>query len=160
VSTALKSIFDSVDNRYLEPAESKQLLEYSQSIPERLTAVHDLQRHEASIAKELTDRIVDVYPKIAARIEGYEKTERDLLLILRYCGQAMLRNDPQFLNDQLLYWLKTMLQAFKLGENVLRDSYVWMKEISQTKLDAKSYALLEPYMNLVLDIVSEGENQV
>lgn len=155
---ALKQIFEHTDNAYLSADDMQLLTAYSASLSDRMAALQDLQQHEAKIAKETTDRIVEVYPKIAARIEGYEKTERDLVLIIRYCGQAMLRDDRQFLNDQLLYWLKTMLQAFKFGENVLYDSYVWMKEASARHLTPASYSLLEPYMNLVLEIVAEGEN--
>lgn len=147
------------NNTWLDSANEAQLRAYGESIGSRLRALNELQEHEARIARETADRIFERYPKVEKRIEGREKTERDLILILRYCGQAMLREDRDFLETQLLHWLRTMLVAYRFGSNCLRDSYLWLEELCRHSLSSESHYLLAPYLEDVIRVVPEGENR-
>ncbi|PKL77221.1 MAG: hypothetical protein CVV27_06275 [Candidatus Melainabacteria bacterium HGW-Melainabacteria-1] len=147
------------ENTYLDAAGEARLLDYASSIPTRLAAIEELAAQEASIASETSDLIFERYPKVEKRIEGREKTERDLILILRYCGEAMLRDDRAWLEEQLLHWLRTMLVAYRFGQGCLRDSYLWLDARCKQHLSAESYRLLAPYLNDVIQVVPEGENQ-
>ncbi|MBF2054593.1 MAG: hypothetical protein IGS03_14200 [Candidatus Sericytochromatia bacterium] len=157
MTKALSELFKEVDDRYLQSSEIQHLTSLVEAVPKRLDALMRLQQQEQVIADETAERVLATYPKTSARLNGAEKVSRDLVLTLRYCGQAMLRGEPQFLKDQLLYWLATVLQAFKFGEDVLRNSYIWLKESCQQHLSADDFALLSPYLELVIEIVPEGE---
>ncbi|MGV3524291.1 MAG: hypothetical protein ACO1RX_08705 [Candidatus Sericytochromatia bacterium] len=159
MNPTLAAPWKAAENGYLTPETQQQFQAYSQSVAARLAALRDLEAHEESIARETSDLIFEVYPKVEKRLEGRHKTERDLQLILRYCGQAMLRDDLQFLEDQLLHWLRTMLVAFQFGNNCLRDSYIWLDQRCQSRLQPASYTLLKPALQAVLQIVPEGENR-
>lgn len=153
----LLSVFQKDENAYPNSEMQSMLSDYSQSVNLRLAAFTELESVEKAILDKTCERIFEKYPKVEARVEGYEKTHRDMALILRYCGQAMLRNDMGFLEDRLLYWLATMLQAFKFGDNCLRDSYDWLDEETKQRLQAQHYELLQPYLQSVKDLVPEKE---
>lgn len=155
MNAQLQDIFKHNENRYLHSDEVQQIMSYAQTIPSRLNAVHDIQAKEAQICRACTDRIIKHYPNVGKRIHGYEKTERDLILILRYCAQAYLRNDLQFLEDQLLRWLATILQAYKFGDQVLKNSYIWLKDECKTYLEVSTFQALEPYLDQVIAIIPE-----
>jgi hypothetical protein len=159
MSSTLEKIWQSTENNYLETQSQETLLHFSRSVEQRLSVLKDLEKVEEQICNETADLIFERYPKVEKRVDGREKTVRDLLLILRYCGQAMLRDDPQFLENQLLHWLRTMLVAFQFGNNCLADSYVWLDQRCQKHLEPASYNLLKPYLQAVIQIVPEGENR-
>lgn len=147
------------EDGYLSAADQQRLLDYSQTVEARLRALRELESQEDRICTDTTNLIFERYPKVEKRPDGRDKTIRDLALILRYCGLAMLRDDPQFLENQLLHWLRTMLVAFQFGNNCLADSYVWLDQRSQQSLSPESYELLRPYLKAVCQIVPEGENR-
>jgi hypothetical protein len=159
LKTRTHSIFDAMDNRYPDLHETKLMTEYAQSLDHRLQAISALEQHEEAILQETLTRIFEKYPKVEMRIEGREKTHRDLALILRYSAQAMLRDDVRFLEDKLLYWLATILHAFKFGDNCLHDSYVFLNEIVHKHLSESHYLLLKPCLERVIELVPEKENQ-
>lgn len=159
MTSELATIWKNTENSYLGAEQQQKLSTYAQSIALRMKALKDLEGIEDKICNETADLIFERYPKVEKRVDGREKTVRDLVLILRYCGQAMLREDMQFLEDQLLHWLRTMLVAFQFGNNCLKDSYIWLDQRCQHHLQAETYQYLKPYLQAVTQIVPEGENR-
>lgn len=159
LKTRIHALFEKIDNRYPNPAETQEFKSYVEGLDNRLQAVSALEQHEETILQETLTRIFEKYPKVESRIEGREKTHRDLALILRYSAQALLRDDMRFLEDKLLYWLATILHAFKFGDNVLHDSYVFLNDAAQKHLQTSHYELLKPYLHRVLELVPEKESQ-
>ncbi len=159
LKTKSQILFQKMDNRYVNAEEAKTLKTYATSLENRLAAVTALESHEEQILKQTLSRIFEKYPKVEKRIDGYEKTHRDLALILRYSAQAMLRDDVRFLEDKLLYWLATILHAFKFGENVLHDSYVYLNDEVSKQLTQTHYEMLKPYLQRVIELVPEKETE-
>ncbi len=159
MSSTLEKVWLEIEDNYILPQGQDTLIQFSRSVEQRLSALADLEKVEEQICNETADLIFERYPKVEKRPDGREKTVRDLLLILRYCGQAMLRDDSQFLEDQLLHWLRTMLVAFQFGNNCLADSYVWLDQRCQHHLKPETYAYLKPFLQAVIQIVPEGENR-
>lgn len=159
MTPTLISTLQATENTYLSPEAREQWQSFAESVPRGMVYLKNLENQEMAIVSDTTAYIMQRFPKVKARIEGHEKTLRDLQLILRYCGQAALRQDPQFLEDQLLQWLRTMLVAYKFGQDVLKDSYEKLIEDARTHLNPETYTWLEPYLKQVLDIVPQGENQ-
>lgn len=135
------------DGRYLNQSEQAALREWSQGLDARLAAMAEISTKEVSIVEQTVKEVFAAYPDIQKKYKNAMQTcIRDETLVLRYVTQAMVRNDPQYLNDGLLTWLATILKGVGFAAHFIEDTYKTMSLVASRELTPASAKLIQPFV--------------
>lgn len=96
----------------------EQLADYARAFPElapRAAAAKAVREH-TKVAREVVDRILDVYPLKESFALYHEKCVRDIVTVLRYTALGMLLNDEEWMRQKFLIWYKTIVQSFRFPD--------------------------------------------
>lgn len=144
------------DNRYPTPEEEQELVEFARSVPRRFEVARLVEKVEQEAVKHCIDETKKRYPNFAGHHEfAWAKAFRDVQLTVRTNVQAMLVGDMRLLDEKLLFWLKTILASFAFTPRFNRDTYTFLRDGFKSRLPADAYALLEPYLNRNIEILSD-----
>ncbi|MEM7770310.1 MAG: hypothetical protein AAGA75_13890 [Cyanobacteria bacterium P01_E01_bin.6] len=103
MQTTIESMFDNAENRYLELEELNILTTYVESLPERIDAYRCLRDQEVTIMQKVADQLETNFSTESQ--QTLERCLKNALLVMRYAAMAMLRNDAESLDRQLMGWL-------------------------------------------------------
>jgi hypothetical protein len=112
----LMSLFTTVEGRFLTDEE---LAEYVRVLPhakQRADAARTLRVHEQEVVEQVVDHIFRDYPFEKFHPLARVKAIRDIRTVAAYTMLAMLMDDPRWLRDKLLLWLRTILQSFRFPD--------------------------------------------
>lgn len=174
----LKQLFINVESRHLDNTELKL---YCSVLPEyinRAKAAHEIKKVQADVVETTLKEVFAMYPFLQNHELAQGKCSRDVSYVSAYITQAMLMNDPEWLRDKLLLWLKTILQAFCFPDrnkeiaaqthpqvtetadklpamrSSIYETYERLKNNFKLKLTPESYALIEPLLQMACDILA------
>lgn len=83
-----------------------------------------LKQHESTIIHATVKQLYAKYPNYLERYRNCElKTARDMRSVLGYCLYAVVLDDPDYAKDKMLYWFRTILNAFEFGNSFIEDAY-------------------------------------
>ena len=150
----IETMFEHARGRYLQTEECDRLIAYASTLEDRLEAMHELEEAEEAIITGAVRELMETHSKLVARHEHFEeKTIRDMALVMRHCTIAMVRDDEQLLTDQLLYWLRTILQSF-FSRKVLGDGYRMLAQHAGRHLSQTTRELIMPYLRLTHEVLT------
>jgi len=176
----LKKMFIESESRHLSNEELKL---YCTTLPDhvnRAKAAHEIRAVQAEVVSMTVKEIFAMYPFMTYHKLADEKAHRDINYVSTYAVTAMLMDDPQWLRDKFLIWLKTILQAFSfpkrnkeitlpthhlvtleadkmpqtLGRSAIYETYARLKRNFHQKLTPTTYALIEPLLQMSCDILA------
>lgn len=143
----LMDILRASEGRYLTIEEQAILTEHARGMEARLAAANDISRKETKLVQQTVSEVMAAYPDMEKKYKGAVQTcTRDVTLVLRYACQAMVRQDPQYLNDTLLTWMATMLKGVGLASHLIEDTYKTLSLIASKELPPQAAKLLQPYV--------------
>lgn len=142
--------------RPIRPDEVNAMLSFAKTIPIRLPLADMIEDVEDEAITEVIEKLKGSYPKFQSlHFKAYEKCRRDMKHVLRYVYQAVILESPQFMNDRLLYWLRTMTSAGAMTPKFMRDTYSNLNEALRKRLPSTQYEFLAPVMNNVIEVLSD-----
>ncbi|MEY4768313.1 MAG: hypothetical protein RL637_952 [Pseudomonadota bacterium] len=174
----LKQLFINAESRQLD---SNELELYANTVPDyayRAKAAYEIKLVQSEVVDLTIKDIFSMYPFLQNHELAQGKCYRDVNYVVAYITLAMLMNDPEWLRDKLLVWLKTILQAFcfpvrdqkapiltqKLitieadqlpsPRSSIHDTYSRLKHYFNQNLSTKSYELIEPLLQMACDILA------
>jgi len=176
----LAAIFRAAESRQLTEQE---LEEYYRVLPNELpraTAAREIKAIETRTVQTVINEIFALYPFEEHHTAATGKCARDVRYVSAYATLAMLMNDPQWFEDKLLLWMKTIIQAFEFPEQTHKpkvsfnlnsnnsnqlgqyrphqrsifDTYVRLKQQYHRTLSPTSYELIAPYLQKSVDILA------
>jgi hypothetical protein len=152
--TQLSHLSLEAEGRYATASELAFLKDYLQSTSLRINAYRKIQRSEKQIISEIGQRCKTVNPEIFYRGgKDVSKTcERDRVLILRHSATAVLINDTEYLQNRLLYWMKTIVTSFQEQKNA-GLTYEIMSQIVSNYLSEDEALLFEPIWEILNSLV-------
>ncbi len=177
----LAAIFRAAESRQLTEQE---LEEYYRVLPHELpraTAAREIKSIETRTVQAVINEIFALYPFEERHTMATGKCARDVRYLSAYATLAMLMNDPQWFEDKLLLWMKTILQAFEFPEQAhkpkvsfnltantanavekykphqrsIYDTYVRLKQQYHRTLSSASYDLIESYLQRAVEVLAE-----
>jgi hypothetical protein len=155
MNSRFESMFSDAEGRYLSADEVQRMTTYIETLGSRIAAMKAIEAVEDKIVEEVIEEVWRKHADFERRhVDAREKAKRDITLALRYCALAMVRDDDSFLTDKLLYWMRTILQAFHFGQ-VIDTTYRSLLMRSQANLDARHFRLVEPYLKLTHQILTQ-----
>jgi hypothetical protein len=147
VNKQINDIFKAADCRYLNKQEQQVLRDQVALLDGRLKAMDELASKEASIVDRTMKEVLRAYPDFKEKYShGAESGTRDLTFVLRYAAHAMLRNDPQYFDDALLSWLKTILRGVGLRQAFIADVYRALERFATEELSPSTAAVIKPFI--------------
>jgi len=159
MNPTIEEMMDDARGRYLEPAEQSTLTDFAETLEERLAAMRAVEEHEQQMVDEAVETMFQEHPDAASRHEFVkEKAKRDMILVLRYCALAMIRDDKEALDQQLLHWFATIVDAFEMRD-LLETSYRALLESAADRLDAEHFQWIKPYIERVIERLGVKQQQ-
>ena len=134
------------EEQFLQPNELELIKKHAQSMPQRLATYESLRDREIEIFQPVADQLVQAFP--AQDTEVLEQALSHWLLILRYCGMAMLSNNPDLLQQQLAFWFRGLVQLPTMHE-VEHKLYQLLQSRLKEVLSAEAQQLLLPFFQQI-----------
>ncbi len=112
-----------------------------------------LKQHEAAIVQATVKQLYAKYPAYLQRYQDCDlKTSRDMRSVLGYCLYAVVLDDPDYAKDKMLYWFRTILNAFEFGHAFIEDAYRMLQaEVTSqlgSEISVPLVAMLEESINV------------
>lgn len=142
----IRGMLSDAEGRYLEPTEQSMLKEFAESLDTRLETMRAIQAKEGEMVEPAVQAVIEHHPEAAERLDQLEdKTRRDVTLVLRYCTMAMVRDDMSFLEDKLLHWFRTIIQAYEMTD-FADTAYSKLLATADNGLEDEHYKIIRPYL--------------
>lgn len=140
----LKAILYKAEDHYLQKTEIKDFQNSVASLAQRLETYQCLRDKEIKIFQPIAEELVRAYPEENPKL--LEKALKHWLAIMRYSAMAMLINNPEYLQRQILDWLTEMIQAHQMQsvESTIYDSLLLRLEKVLTQ---QQFALIRPFLD-------------
>jgi hypothetical protein len=177
----LAAIFKAAESRHLTEQELDEYYRVCPDALERVSVAREIAALEQSLVQKVVAEVFLMYPYEQHHEMASPKCVRDVRYVVAYASLAMLMKDPQWFEDKLLIWMKTILQSFEFPErsqqkkvlfggvtteenkreNALKtkqrsiyETYTKLKQYYRNSLNASAFALFEPYLQQAIDVLS------
>lgn len=135
------------EGRYPTRAEQALLRGWAAQLEARLAAMEAIRAAEEAIVGQVCDEVMAAYPNVEKFYKDMRAScVRDLSLVVRYCAQALLRDDLQYLEDSLLTWMASILRGVGLAPAFIEDTYKALMKAAARELPPTVNELLRPYL--------------
>lgn len=149
----IEALLDQAESRYLKPEELDTFKHYAISLAQSLKTYELLREQEVAIFQPIADQLIKTFPDINQEI--LERSLKNWLLILRHCAMAMLLNDQEFLQQNLLEWLKGLVQTHQMLA-VETKLYQLLQARLKAVLSPQALMLLQPFLTQAQTTLLEG----
>lgn len=172
----MAAIFKAAESRFLTEQELDEYHKVFPQYADRVSAARDVAAYEHKVVQSVVDEIFLLYPYAQQHQLANAKCTRDVRYVVAYATLSMLMNDADWFRDKLLFWMKTILQAFEFPECATQkkkvlfvetqqpklkphqqsifDTYYKLKRAYQRVLIPSSQKLMEPYFQIAIDILA------
>lgn len=157
----LLKLLNDCDGRYPTADEHRQIAEFAASIPRRLQAVKQLEQQEAEILAQSLAEMKRKYPAFGgSHQQPWEKYVRDAQLVLRYIAQGLVADDQELATTQTYVWVRSMLKAFTIPPQMVRDAYATLREQCRRHLPAEVFRVFEPHLDKAVVDLSDVQTPI
>lgn len=177
----LEPLFKEAEARHFRDDELDAIAAHRPELKPRCEAARAIRTKDVAIINKVVKEVFSQYDYDAHHDYANAKCPRDVRYVVAYCCAAMIADDIRWLEDKLLIWLKTILQAFafparkpgsggalfsdkelegKLAElpqktQSIYHCYYRLRQEMAKELEAAHYQLIEPYLTRSLDVLTE-----
>jgi hypothetical protein len=177
----LNEIFKAAESRFFTDEELAVILQFFPHLAPHTEVALELRAKDMAIVTRVVKEIFSQYPYEKFHEFSTTKCVRDVRYVLAYCTQAMLAEDSRWFEDKLLIWLKTILHSFDFPDPIKLSSvtlfsdpvletklkelpkkiksifhtYYRLKQEVGKELKAEQFKLIAPYLDLVINVLSE-----
>ncbi len=160
MNLSLENMFSAAAGRYPTRAESSMLMSWASTLESRVAAVHELAESEEKIINLASAEIMRSTPELRRRGEDTQaKTARDMALVLRHCAHALLRDDVDYLDRELLVWLRSVLLSLGFDTRFLASSYRLLSIAVEESVSPRAAKLLRPYLDRCVETLGERQQE-
>lgn len=139
----IKAILYKAEDHYLQKTEIKDFQNSVASLAQRLETYKCLRDKEIKIFQPIAEELVRAYPEQNPKL--LEKALKHWLAIMRYSAMAMLLNNPEYLQRQILDWLKEIVQAHQM-QSLENSIYDLLLSRLEKVLSQKQLLLIHPFL--------------
>jgi hypothetical protein len=175
----LSDLFIAAESRHLNSDEFERYIKAVPQYAYRVAAAREIKAIEGKVVTTTISEVFQMYPFMQNHDLAQGKCYRDVNYVSAYVTLAMLMNDPEWLRDKLLIWLKTILQAYCFPErnklenpihthrlvtaeadalpktrSSIFETYARLKHHYREGLSAESFALIEGLLQMCSDILA------
>lgn len=176
---ALQQMLDEHQGKFLSDAQLAHVQQHYPQSSELITAAREVRDHAPAVIETVVVReTCEEYPWESVGLHK-EKGPRDNNTILAFATMAMLFEDPQWFDNRVLIWFKTMLQSFDFPDKTrviavlspeleakrkklpvkvraIFQNYSRLREEFERCLTPTSFELFDPYLEQVINTLTEN----
>lgn len=154
MNRTIDRILAEAQGRYLTWDESQSVLDFALGLPARLEVMTAVQEAEATIMAAVTRDVREHCPQCEAHmLLAGMVLEEELREVLRYCVMAMLRMDMEFLEEELLRWLRPLLHK-SLERTVVQKMFERLVFQAIAHLPEVPARMMLPYLERTREVLS------
>jgi hypothetical protein len=112
----LQGLFKQAESRHFTDEEFELYLAIVPEHAHRVAVAREMKAHDAQAVRAVITELYTIYPYEQYHQLAMPKCIRDVRYVTAYATLSMLMGDPQWFNDKLLIWFKTILQAFEFPD--------------------------------------------
>jgi len=179
----LDQLFKVAESRHFTDTEFKQYLALAPEYADRVAAAQEIMAQELTVVTTTIKQVFFLYPFSKYHEFPKDKCIRDVGYVSAYATHSMLMDDPDWFRDKLLIWLKTILQAFSYPareerqldapaqglpypeitqradtlpkrRRAIYETYARLIMNYKEVLSPKTFALIQPHLQLAVDILA------
>lgn len=139
----IRTLLNEAEQQYLQPPQIETFKRHVLSIATRLEAYQLLRDNELSIFQPIADQLLTTFPQ--DQPENLERGLKHWLSVMRYCGMAMLLNNPEFFQRRLLEWLTDLVQVHQT-QAIDMTIYQLLQVRLPEYLSSEHIALVQPFL--------------
>lgn len=140
----IEELLDRAENRFLKTEEITAFKRHVANLAQRLKIYEFLREKETSIFQPVANKLQETFPN--EQQENLERSLKHWLLVLRYCGMAMLLNDRNFLEQRLQEWLSGIVNAHETQKIEAAVCHLLQTRIKEILSD-QARAILQPFLD-------------
>ncbi len=147
--TNLARLSVETDGRYATKKELEFLSGYFRTMENRFSAYEKLGLALPEIIEKVLAKTKLIDPNLLINSKGdvTENCQRDLMFLLRSTTAALLFNDQETLQEDMLLWHNTIAKSFQFS-NALKTIFELMPEVVKEYLNPEEMALFAPLLTL------------
>ena len=141
--TDLDSLIYQAEAEYLEQPDLDKFKEQISALEKRLQIYEIISSKETEVFQYIANYLFSSFPD-----ESDLKIKQALkhwLMVMRYCGMAMLFNNPMYLKHRVLSWLPEQITAHQLQDIEVSLSSSLQKRLKRI-LSSEQFLILQPYL--------------
>jgi hypothetical protein len=147
---------DVLRDRFPTGAERDYLLGYAGTIRDRQVALQEIEKIGDAVVEDCMAKMKQVYPNIPRyHANGFDRGYRDNRILLTYAAKTMYLDDMKLLDDQVLTWVRTLFKSFNFTPKFMRDNFTLIRESVRRRAKPRTFALMEPVLNHIIDYMSD-----
>lgn len=143
----MNELIDATSGRTFLPVEMRLLRGEAVRMKAAYTATRELEKYESAIVDEVLTVLKNRH---AGAIPWQDRMladgALDLTLALRSIAQATLADEPRWLDDKLLDYLRTVLSTLGLEPAMVTDCYQELNRACEQSLPPEAWSILKPYV--------------
>lgn len=148
MSSDVNSLLTQAENRYLKPEELQEFKRNTSTLAQRLKIYEFLRDREAVIFEPIAEQLQTAFPEAQQPI--VEKSLQQWILIMRHCAMAMLLDDNDHLQNNLLDWLRGFVTTRKSQAIETKIHQLLLARL-QEMLSPKALIYLQPNLDIAKD---------
>lgn len=142
----LKALLYTAEDHYLSEDEMGGFNKQIKTLETRLETYEVLRDREIELFQPIADQLVREFASEDEKV--LERSLKQWIGVLRYCGMAMLLNNPNYLQHRLLEWLTPVLTT-RHTQAIEQSLYQLLKVQLQNSLSPGQMKLLQPYLEQI-----------
>lgn len=142
----LQTLLYAAEERYLQDGDIENFRQILQSFQNRMQTYELLRDSEAAIFQRVANQLAEAYPK--EKPERLERALKHWIAAMRYCGMAMLLNNPEYLDRHLLEWLTEQVNAHQM-QTIESTLHQLLEPRLRKVLDRQQWELFQPFVEQV-----------
>lgn len=143
-------------DRFPSAAERDHLVNYATTIRDRQTALQEIEQIATAVVEDCMSKMKQAYPNIPRfHPNGFDRGYRDNRILLTYAAKCMYFDDMKLFDDQVLTWVRTLFKSFNFTPKFMRENFTLIRESVRKRAKPRSFALMEPYLNHLIEYLSD-----
>jgi hypothetical protein len=152
----LSQILRNSDGRYLTGEERDAILAYARELPPAVVASQDVADHEDAVIEAVVAELRTQYPRFERLIpNAWDQLADNLRLIIRADVRAMLTADLRVLEDKALFYLRSILAAYNVTPQFVRDAFTRLRDQCRDRLRAETFSRLAAYLDRNVEVLAD-----
>ncbi|MEM6446582.1 MAG: phycobilisome protein [Cyanobacteria bacterium J06642_2] len=142
----LQTLLYAAEERYLLDGDIEQFRQLLQSFQARMQAYEALRDNESAIFQRVANQLSEAYPK--EKPERLERALKHWIAAMRFCGMALLLNNPEYLDRHLLEWLTDQVAAHQM-QTIESTLHQLLEPRLRKVLSREQWEIFQPFVEQV-----------
>ncbi len=140
--TDINTLLHQAEAKYLSQQDLANFKSQIFSLEKRLQIYEIIRSKETEIFQNVANQLSNNF---ANEPEKIRRALKHWLTIVRYCGMAMLSENPLYLKHRILEWLPEQIEAHQM-KDMEQNLFSLLQKRLKKILSSEQFSILQPYL--------------